>query len=307
MSTETESESVEVVDQSEAEALASAMAGYNARGGNASPPADVSTDEAAQPDSNTPAIVQDDSQPQEVQQQAEPDGGVKASNLAEQLAALKEEVKARSSEYSPEDIRKMNGDIGDINRRLKALEPPPQPATAPAAPENEELAAAMKQAEQLAEDFPELAGPLVAALKASVKAQPQVSQPAAQAIGVEEISAIANKAAQNARIAAAQEALEEEHPDWTTVRNTPQFKEWFSSRPADYQEKLTNTWNPAVVARGLTEYKESVRTKQQKQNRLSSAITPRGVPTPPAPSKLSDDEGFARGYAKGAPRPLHKR
>lgn len=299
----TETEVVEQVDQSETEALASAMAGYNARGSN-TPPADEQANEPEAPETNDQTDIQSEAQVEEV-----PVVDEKMSALEQQLAALKQEVKARSSEYSPDAVRKMNGDIGDINRRLKALEPQPKPADAPV---DDELTAALNLAEQAGKDFPELAGPLVAALRVmgNKASQPAPTQ-SAPAMSAEEISALAQqaatKAADEARVAMAQEALAEEHPDWTTVRNTPQFQTWFATKPAEYQERLNTTWNPAVVSRSLSEYKESLRAKQQKQDRLTSAITPRGVPTPPTPSKLSDDEGFTRGYNKGAPRPLHKR
>lgn len=296
----------EQVEQSDAEALAAAMAGYNARGGNTPPAAEPAEQEQQANAEQAVAEV-----PPVEEQQAEQPAPVLQS-LEERLAAFKAEVKQQQAEFGHDAVRKLNSEVGAIKRHLKELEPKAAPAEAPV---DDELTAAIHKAEEAAKDFPDLAGPLVDALKVMGA---KASKPAAstqQAMSAEEISALAQRAAseaaQQARVTAAQEALAEEHPDWETVRGTPGFQSWLASKPAEYKQKLETTWNPLVVSKGLSEYKDTIRqqqqAKQQKENRLAGAITPRGVPTPPAPSKLSDEEGFARGYAKAGPRPLHKR
>lgn len=295
----------EQVEQSDAEALAAAMAGYNARGGN-TPPAAEPAEQEQQAGAEQAA---DEVPPVEAQQAEQP---APVQSLEERLAAFKAEVKQQQAEFGHDAVRKLNSEVGAIKRHLKDLEPKQAPAEAPV---DDELTAAIHKAEEAAKDFPDLAGPLVDALKLVGAKAAKPAAPGQQPMSAEEISALAQRAAseaaQQARVTAAQEALTEEHPDWETVRETPGFQSWLKAKPSDYQERLANTWNPLVVAKGLTEYKDTLRqqqqAKQQKENRLAGAITPRGVPTPPAPSKLSDDEGFARGYNKGAPRPLHKR
>jgi hypothetical protein len=80
------------------------------------------------------------------------------------------------------------------------------------------------------------------------------------------------------------------------VRETPEYKSWLSSKPADFQEDFNTTWDPAVVSLGLTEFKDSLKAKARKQDRLASAVSPQGVPQQARQSTLSDEEGFSVGY-----------
>jgi hypothetical protein len=98
------------------------------------------------------------------------------------------------------------------------------------------------------------------------------------------------------RQADAMEALAEDHPDYETVRETPEYKNWLSSKAPEFQKRFTTTWNPAVVSKGLTEFKESLKDKQKKQNRLAAAVTPMGVPQTGGSSTIPDEDGFSRGY-----------
>lgn len=273
------------VVQTEAEELASVQAGYNkARG--IEPPAEES-----------PATTQDD--PAETDQvqagasaeelPAAPEPTV--TSLADELKALKARVAATNSD--PDAVRRMHGEIGNINRTLKALQ---SPAKAEAAPADDELAAALKSAEAAAEEYPEVVGPLVKALKASIARQPAVqAQP-------EDIDERVTTAVSRIRETDAREALMEEHPDFMTVRETPEYKTWLASKTPEFQERFLNTWNPAVVAKGLTEFKDSLKKREQKQTRLAAAVTPQGVPQKAGQSTLPDDAGFSVGYNKGRKR-----
>ncbi len=148
------------------------------------------------------------------------------------------------------------------------------------------MSAALREAEAAAENFPEVAGPLVNALK--LAAMRQAAAPKVVGPSAEEISALTTERARQAAAEAVQrsaiDALAEEHPDYETVRETAAFKAWIESKPADFRTRLENTWNPAIVSKGLTEFKESQRTKQRKQDRLSNAVVPNGAPAPAAPS-----------------------
>lgn len=278
------------VVQTDAEELASLQAGYNkARG--VEPPAD----EPAETTQDAPAETD------EVQAGATADEPVTAdpeptvTTLADELKALKAKVAATTSD--PDAVRKLHGEIGNINRTLKALQSPPKGEEAPA---DDELAAALKSAEAAAEEFPEVVGPLVKALKASIARQPAASKP-------EDIDERVTAAVSKARESDAIEALKEEHPDFETVRDTPEYKTWLASKPPEFQERFLNTWNPAVVARGLTEFKDSLKKQVSKQTRLESAITPQGVPKQGKSSTLSDEEALMIGYQSGPKRRLIKR
>lgn len=286
----------EVVDQNtepkeqpqvNADELVAAMSGYNARSRNKLPAEEPEEPrQTAQPEVKTEVATPEVTSAPEPKEPQTP-------TLEERLAALKEEVKQLVG-IDPQAVRKLNGDIGDINRRLKQLEPKPE---AKPAPVDDELTAALAQAEEAAQGFPELAGPLVNVAKLLSKAR-QESGETASVLSKEQVAELVTQQRYNDAVS----ALEEEHPDFRTVRETPEFKEWFKTKPAEYQEKLNNSVNPLFVSKGLTEFKESVAKKQQtaqkKQERLASAITPQSVPAPAKPSAIPDEEGAMRGYNK---------
>lgn len=287
------------VDQTEMNDL---LAGYNARSGNTLPA------EVPNPSSEQPVIDPAKEVPTNTQGDlptdppvAEPKDQVQL--LRDQMAAFKEEVRALAS-GDPAAVRKLHGEIGDINRKLKQLEPKPAPAVAPV---DEELAAAMQGAEKVGEEFQELGGPLVTALKAVAKsaAARPVEQPGMTQEQInEQIEARAKQMLEEAEQRAYNEAvivLKADHPDFATVKDSPEFATWLKAKPAELQDVITHTDNPVLAGRYLTEFKESQRVQQKKQGRLASAVTPTGVPAPAATqSKLTADEEVALGYNRFA-------
>lgn len=293
--------------QSDDEAMASLMAGYNARGAN-TPPVDVPDDTTAQPETpanNVPHEAQGGEQATSAAAEAEPVKDA-ATLMKEQLAAFKEEV--RTIVGDPQAVRKLHGEIGDINRKLKQLEPKPEPK---AAPVNEELTAAMQGAERVAEEFQELGGPLVTAMKAMEKANAsRVVGPTQEEINnqIDARAKALQEEADTRRYNEAVVALKAEHPDFATVKDSPEFGAWVNSKPAELQGVIFHTDNPVLASRYLSEFKDSQRTQQKKQDRLSRAVTPQGVAiASAAPSKLTPEEEIMLGYQKSGPRPLHKR
>lgn len=255
------------VVQSEAEQLESANAGYNKTRGD-TPPVEVA--EAAPVVESKPAVVE---QP--------------TVDLAQELAALK--AKVATSSGDSDTVRRLHGEIGNINRTLKALQTKPEQA-----PADDEFAAAMKRAEAAAAEFPEVLNPVLELVKANASRQANVN-PA-------DIESRVSSAIKETRQIDAIESLKEDHPDYETVRETPEYKTWLSSKTPEFQHRFNTTWNPAVVAKGLSEFKDSLKVKERKQNRLESAVTPQGVPAKPQSSTLPDDAGFAAGYYKGQKR-----
>lgn len=267
----------------EAAELASLMAGYNNTAVRAEQaPADVIGEPSAMPEEIDSAINHDDAPPP-------------APSLADELADLKARVAAMSSESDPTAVRRLNGEIGSINRTLQQMQAakPAEPA-----PVSDELTAAMDAAEKAAAEFPELAGPLVAALKAINAKQ----VPSAQAPVID----VAGEVAKQRQIDAI-EALAEEHPDFETVRDTPEFRAWEATKTPEYQAKLRATWNPAVVAKGLTEFKESLRVRAKKQDRLAAAVVTTGTQQQAKPSTLPDEAGLMVGYNSGPKRHIYSR
>ncbi len=272
----------------EAEELAAAQAGYGRKTRGDEPPVDQPND---QPAAEEPAAEQPAESP--AAELPAPDPEPTVSTLAEELKALKAKVANTTSD--PEAVRKLHGEIGNINRTLKALQS--TPAKTDEAPADDKLAAALKKAEAAAEEYPEVVGPLVEVLKASIAERKQ-AQPAVP----EDLDERVTTAVSRIRETDAIEALKEEHPDFMTVRDTPEYKTWLASKPPEFQERFNTTWNPAVVARGLTEFKDSLKKREQKQTRLATAVAPQGVPSRAGPSTLPDEAGFSVGYNKGRKR-----
>ena len=201
------------------------------------------------------------------------------ADLKQRLADLSE---------TPASVRKIYGELGNIQRTIKELKATPT-GGAPSA----EYTEALKQAEAVAEEFPELAGPLVKMIK-----QMGHAQPAAASSPSIDVTATVTALRQQEAI----EELQDEHPDYVTVRDTPEYKEWLDAKDDTYRDKFLNTWNARIVAKGLTEFKawrdKAQAAKETKQNRLEAAITPKGEGGSAQPSKLPDSAGLANGYNK---------
>lgn len=261
--------------QDEAAAFADVMAGYEGKARVDETPAEV----------EIPEIIPETPVPTEPTQ---------VEKLASELENLKAQVRATAAD--PDTVRRMHGEIGDINRTLKNLQK--------AAPVDDELTAAMTDAQKVADEFPELAGPLVKVIKALGAARPA---PAEQV----DISGRVSEEVETRLQKNAIEALQEDHPDYETVRTTPEFLAWEKTKTPEYQQKLRSTWNPAVVSRGLTEFKDSLKAlqavKQKKQDRLASAVVAPSASQQSKPSTLPDEEGLWVGYNSGPKRRIMNR
>lgn len=263
-----EAQAEQVVEQTEEEILAEVMEGYNPARGD-EPPAE-----------DDPAATEGDSFIAETPE-------LTVDTLAAELKDLKARVAASHSD--PDVVRKMHGEIGNINRTLLAMQP-----QAPA-PTPDDGDAAMDAS---AAEYEDVTGPLVKEIKA-MKAR-MAQQSANQT--PEDFDARVSATVTRIREKDAIETLEEDHPDFRTVRDTLEYKSWLSRKTSEFQERFTKTWNPAVVARGLTEFKDSLKQRATKQTRLAGAITPQGVPQQVGSSTISDDEALWAGYNKGRKR-----
>jgi hypothetical protein len=303
----------------EVQAAADAQAGYERRArAGSSEPAPAASVPAVQPaaasqplaDSVPPSASAEEADPEPAPDlQAEP-----AAPSAQALASTLEDVRAQLKELRERGadaatVRKMHGEIGELNRtiqQIKAL----QKAEAPA---DDEFAAALVSAEKVAEEYPDIAGPLVKALKV-LQARAQTPAPAAvepvtpDLQQQEPTQANAQPGAEDLRVVAAQEAaikaLDEVHPDRFKVKETPEFKSWFAAKTPEYQTKVNTSWNPAVVAQCFTDFKASLAARKSKQNRAEAAVQPTGVPQSSQPTVLPDEAGIERGYKRRAAQRL---
>lgn len=283
--------------QAESDALASAMAGYNARG--AKPPAADSAAKQDEPEQNT-AIAE--AQVNEAEPAAAPQAGSHAQppaapDIQAEVAELKLQVKAIAPQ-DPDAARKLYGEIGNLNRQLKQLqEAMPKPA-----PVVDETTAAIEKAEALAQEYPELAGPLVSAIKAIHSKGAAAAPQAAPVLSAEQIAEQVEVRLAEQRLRDAEEVLAVDHPDFNAAIKSKEFSAWLNAKPADLQNTIKNTQNPILASRFMTEFKESQRVKEVKNKRLAGAVTPSGVSAPAKTSTIPDDEGFNIGYAAGPKR-----
>jgi len=95
--------------------------------------------------------------------------------------------------------------------------------------------------------------------------------------------------------------LAREFPDWEQYTATPEFLGWAAKQPAEYQQKLANTWDSQFIGEAIKKAKEASRPTQrqgaqdqpQRRSRFEAAVTPRGNGAPPSASTVDDfDAGF---------------
>lgn len=262
--------SEELEQVTEEQELSELMAGYEPSRSEELPEGDVQTE--TPPDN-------------EVETEQPPE--ITVSDLSEELKALKEKVAA--SHGDADTVRKLHGEIGNINRTILEMQkPPPAPVEDPDAAE----------LDALMEEYPDLAGPLIKTLRATQAKLANLQQP------TEDIDQRVAEKIATIRQEEAAETLAIEHPDYKSLPGTPEYESWLSSKPPEFQEKFRTTWNPAVVSRGLTEFKESLKKREAKQERLTAAITPKGVSRQAGASTLTDEEALWAGYNSGHKRQI---
>jgi hypothetical protein len=288
----------------EAAALQAAQQGYARKTGGAmppaptpepvaqseQPPADLTASPA--PVAQAPAAVVDD----EPSAQAAPAPSAQEA-IASQLDDLKAQIRdLKANGVDPQSINRMNGQIGGLTRVLNKLEKQ-------LAPSDNELAAAMAQAEKTAAEYPELGGAMLNVVKAlaarlpekqaeqeppEAEAQPTQAQPPASPYNETQKALIA--------------ALKGLHPDRDAINENPEFKTWLAAKGREYHETFESTWDLAFLAKGYTDFKAAqaakAQAKQRRQDQIVAAQTPSGVAATNNP--LPDEAGLARGYARGA-------
>jgi hypothetical protein len=269
------------VEPQSSEALDSITAGYNRQRGIE--PAAAVADAVETPETTPVAEVP------VVEEPPQPTVDEKLASLQQTLAGL---------DGTPASVRKIYGELGSIKQALKELREakPVSSAAVPDAP-SVELAAILAEVDRVAEEFPDLAGPLANAIKALGAQRSAPVAAAAVPLSDEDF----NTRYEARRQDDAKQALAEDHPDWATLADTPEYKGWLKTLEEGYRNRFVNTWNPSVVSKGLTEFKTWRAAAQaattEKTNRLMAAITPAGEGTP-TPSQLPDSAGISVGYNK---------
>jgi hypothetical protein len=212
-----------------------------------------------------------------------------APDLAAEVAALKAQIAELGGTSA--SVRKIYGELGNINRVVKQLQAAPQGA----AGQSEKYAEVLKKAETVAEEFPELAGPLVELVKELSSTPRAASSPSV------DIEAVVASRVSEMTTQQAVEMLADEHPDFMEVRTTPEYEEWLNAKGTEFREKFINSMNPFYVSKHLSEFKaqrDAARAaKEVKKNRLEAAVTPTGEGAS-GPTVLPDTAGLSAGYNK---------
>ncbi len=284
-----------VVDE-EAQALEAAQAGYSGKARAQAP---------AEPEPVKPApLAEQPATPTEPEEDADPEPAAQAVTPEKLLAAQLDDLRAQVREMrengaDAKTVRKMDGEIGEINRTLKELH---AAAKANTPEEVDELTAALKEAEEAAKEYPEINGPALKLLKvmqsrmAEQQKQPEAVIPAAPTAPAAQPEAQKSQYTkeQLAMIAALDEAV----PDRQALLKDPEYNAWLAKQPPAYQSRLKTSWNPVVAAQPFTDFKAFKAAQQRKKDRLEAAVTPQGTPQQAQPTTLPDAEGARIGYER---------
>lgn len=174
---------------------------------------------------------------------------------------------------------KVFGKVGELQQKIDALK-------------NKTSGFSQKQRQRMEDEFPELASLLFEGIEEEPEPQPQVKQQSQQPSvtydpRVEEIQKTFER-----------KLLTRDHRDWEQIVQTPEFATWQSTQltPEDAAE-LANSWDADFISGKLNDFKQwtAAQQKQQekaqkKQERLESAITPKGVPRAGASHNDDDEE-----------------
>jgi hypothetical protein len=296
----------------DAAALAAAKEGYARRAGAPAPaaaPAAVDTpaapplaEKAPSPAPAAPApAAKADEQPAPKAEPEQPSTDRVAAQL-EDLKAQIRDLKANGADQQA--INRLHGQIGGITRVLNKLEKQLTPT-------DNELTAAIAQAEKTAAEYPDIGGPMLNVIKALAAQLPDKAKEA-EAAAPATTAAPATSDVYTAEEKTAIKFLDEAHPDRFEINQSAEWQKWLASKGPEYERTFRSSWNPVVLAAGYAEFKQAQAAakaaaeakKQTKKDRLEAAHTPEGVAAPPKPNEPTDIELAKRGYARYAGKSL---
>lgn len=215
---------------------------------------------------------------------------------------VREQLEAVSGKLSSVDkisdrIRNIEGHIGGLSSQVKQFVAASKAVAktgveAPTDAQIEKAAQSSEKWQAIKEDYPDWAEALEERLAQEKHAAPDLD--GIQRKVDESVGSINNTL--RAELRRAHETIVEiKHPEWRKDVNTSEFKSWFETQPADLKA-LAASENAADAIRLLDVYKSvSKKTKQDKEQRLRSAVTPQG--TAAKPNTINDDDAFERGFA----------
>jgi hypothetical protein len=222
--------------------------------------------------------------------------GFNEDQIKQLLGEIPEHSKSRQAMAM--QLRQINGWIGSVNQRLKALAEKGQK------PESAQVPIDSDAMKRLREDLPDVA----AALEAAIAATPGVSKVDLERVVGERV-AMAQQDWRAQQTKASHRELFRAHPELRDaaakaakgtllVDVLPGFKLWLAAQPPDYQKDVNDAEDWGTVSEAFTKFKGWQRQRERNQSRLSNAVTPSGVPAS-APTTESAESAFLRGFNGG--------
>lgn len=213
----------------------------------------------------------------------------------DKLLAAANEVGSLKAENT-RNLDKAFGKIGQMQQLVDQLKAATAPGTAVTVSE-EDFA-------ELAAEYPELAklqvkgmNALLSKMKATGTGEQAAPAPVATP-AVDPERAI-QQAEQRIEQKLELKRFARKHPDWQAVVNGQEFKDWITKQPADVQKGYQESWDSDVTIPILDGFKASQKATANpavstRQQRLSSAVTPRG--TGGHAPKPTEDDDFLAGF-----------
>lgn len=168
--------------------------------------------------------------------------------------------------------------VAALSRKL-AMQVPPAPK-APAEEPTEAQKALDEKVKQLRKDYGDIAEPLIELIE----------QQRSELTSVRSVVETMTEQQQAAVIATETRALEERHPDWRQIAQSPDFAGWLEVQPDNIQ-RLASSWDARETSVVLTLFK-------------AEQVGDQGQSPPPSPTPAATDERKAEAEATGARRSL---
>lgn len=196
------------------------------------------------------------------------------------------------------------GKIGGIERFLKQLQDD--------TPNGKAVEITEDDLAEIKEEFPELLGPQLKALQRIAGKMRGtgggVDDDRIREVVKPSLASISDYAVERAKAEIASELLDDDHPGWRDTVGLPEdgkipdteFRRWAATLPAERQQQLFNSYSPRVIGKALTEfgeYQKKLKSANERRNRFSDAVTPKGDAGTRSAPVDDEDAGFAEGFA----------
>jgi hypothetical protein len=188
-----------------------------------------------------------------------------------------------------QQVDRVAGNYGEIKRLLESMQ------KAAATPKGAADFAKSEDADQLEQDFPEIAKGIEARVSKALSNVKTGLTPEQFEQLYQERRAREVQEELNGRI----EILQKNHPDRFEVQKSIHWGMWMESLPPHHREAVKNSQDPYYVSGMLSKFKayrdQRESEAQKNQKRIENAVTPKGVKTGGATS-ISDDEAAQKAF-----------